>query len=319
MLGGHHMFRNELYEIPYRTELCYQKNKGLILPEDLPYIGMGASYFATKVFRYLGINIYPENAAEYYSYQLKNRKMKKGVLISQSGHSSETNWCADHFSSFIGIVNDKDSPLVKHPNCTKQVYLHSGHEKYVPSKTYLNTLIVLYLGFGFDPREVLQLFKLNLNTYEQVGYEMGELIRKTRKGWRKRAMYVLGNGPNMATADLAALVLSEVLKTPVISMSASQYDHGFKETSKNVFVIVMNHEGAEFQRTEHLINVIKKAGAEVFELKEPCKNPIYSPLIYPMFFLFAAEYLNASLKNKSIFQVGDKVTRVDIKPKKDNK
>lgn len=312
------MFKNEIYEIPYRTELCYQKNKGLILPEDLPYIGMGASYIATKAFRYLGINIFPEKAAEYYSYQIRNRKLNNGVLISQSGQSSETNWCADHFTSFIGIVNDEDSPLVKHENCSKRVFLYSGEEKHIPSKTYLNTLMVLYLGFGFDPKEALQFFKHNLNYYEQVGNEMGELIRKTRKGWRKRAIYVLGNGPNIATADLAALVLSEVLKTPVISMSASQYDHGFKETSKNVMVIAINHKGPEYKRTKHLLKVIKKAGAEVFELKDSINNAIYSPLIYPMYFFFAAEYLHTSLKVKSIFQVGNKVTRVETKSEKDN-
>ena len=312
------MVKEELYEIPYRTELCYQKNKGLILPEELPYIGMGASHIATNVFRYLGIEIYPEKAAEYYNYLVKNRRANSGVLISQSGQSSETIWCAEFFPSFIGIVNEEQSPLTQHRNCTQQVVLYSGEEKRIPSKTYLNTLLVLYLGFGFDPREVLSVYKNQMNHFEQVGCELGELIRKSRKGWRKRAIYVLGNGPNIATANQAALVLSEVLKTPVLSMSASEYDHGFKETSGNVMIIAINHQGPEYHRTKQLLKVVKKAGAEVFELSDPMVNSIYSPLVYPMFFFFAAEFLIDSLKIKSIFEVGAKITYVE-KDEKDNK
>ena len=313
------MVNNELYEIPYRFELCYQKNKGLILPEDIPYIGMGASYIAAEAFRYLGIRIYPEKAAEYYNYLVKNRKVNNGVLISQSGHSSETLWCSEYFSSFIGIVNDEESPLVKQANCSKQVFLYSGQEERITSKTYLNTLLVLYLGFGFDPREVLHVYKSKMAHFERIGAELGELIRKSRRRWRKKCIYVLGNGPNIATANIAALVLSEVLKSPVLSMSVSQYDHGFIETSKNVLVIAINHEGPEYKRTKLLLRNIKKIGAEIFELSDPIVNVIYSPLIFPMYFFFAAEHLSHKLKIKSIFEIGSKITKVNPDISKDKK
>ncbi len=69
---------NELFDIPNRAQLCYQKNKGLILPEKVPYIGMGASYFAAVTLRYLGVKIFPEIANEYYSMSkiLSNSKMQ---------------------------------------------------------------------------------------------------------------------------------------------------------------------------------------------------------------------------------------------------
>ena len=209
--------------------------------------------------------------------------------------------------------------MVKQINCDKYVLLYSGQEERITSKTYLNTLLVLYLGFGFDPREVMQVYKNQMAHFEQIGIELGELIRKSRKGWRKKSIYVLGNGPNIATANLAALVLSEVLKSPVISMSVSQYDHGFKETSKNVFAIVINHEGPEYRRTKHLLRTMRKAGAEIFELSDPIVNTIYSPLIFPMYFFFAAEYLLDAFKVRSIFEVGNKVTRVEPDIKKDKK
>lgn len=303
------MIKHELYEIPYRAELCYQKNKGLILPEDVPYIGMGASYFAALTFRYLGINLYPEKAAEFYHYLNPKRRFKSGVLISQSGQSSETLWCADHFDGFTALVNQENSTLTNHRACLKIQNMYAGKEVSIPAKTYLNTLIVLYLGFGFDPKTALQAYKNKLNYFEEIGVTLGELIRKKTRGLRKKCIYILGNGPNIATSELAALVLSEVLKFPVLSMSAAEYDHGFKETSKNVFAIVLNHEGHEMQRTKALMKTIKSAGGEVFELRDSHVDSLYSPLTFPLFFFFAAEYLSQKQKNTSIFEVGSKVTR----------
>lgn len=305
------MIKKELYEIPYRAELCYQKNKGVILPEDVPYIGMGASYFAALTFRYLGINLYPEKAAEFYHYLNPDRRFRNGVLISQSGQSSDTLWCADHFDSYTALVNIEDSPLATHSACKKKQILCAGTENHLPSKTYLNTLLVLYLGFGFDPKKVLSVYKNQLSYFEELGSQMGELIHKKIRGLRKKSIYILGNGPNIATSELAALVLSEVLKIPVLSMSAAEYDHGFKETSGNVFAIVINHDGPEFQRTREMIKTIRSAGGEVFELTESHTESLYSPLTFPLFFFFAAGYLFQKRKNRPVFSVGKKVTQVE--------
>ncbi|NQU54896.1 MAG: hypothetical protein HQ522_20435, partial [Bacteroidetes bacterium] len=111
--------QSEISEIPLSADLCYHKNKGIILPENVPYLGMGSSNIAPNVFRYLGINIFPEVAADYYNYLVKYKKSENGVLISQSGETSETLWCADHFKSFLAIVNGFDSKLGNHDRCYK--------------------------------------------------------------------------------------------------------------------------------------------------------------------------------------------------------
>ncbi|MEN8116543.1 MAG: hypothetical protein ABFS16_06160 [Bacteroidota bacterium] len=302
--------KNEVYEIPYRAELCYRKNKGVILPENVPYIGMGASNIATNAFRYLEINIFPEKAAEYYNYLIKYKKPGNGVLISQSGQSSETLWCADYFKSFVAIVNNNDTPLGNHPNCKKQICLYSGTEDLVPTKTYINTLLVLYLGFGFNPGKVIDVLKSQMNIFEQTGNLLGEHIYKKVRRRKNNCIYILGNGPNIATANLAALVLSEVTKIPVHSMSVSQYDHGYKETAKNSLVITLNHEGPEYNRTKDLLNTIRNAGAAIFELDQPLVDSIFSPLTFPLPIYFAAAFLSDKLKIKKPFVIGNKITRV---------
>ncbi len=302
--------KNEINEIPFRAELCYKKNKGLILPENVPYLGMGSSHIASGVFRYLGINLFSEVAAEYYNYLRKYKNPDKGVLISQSGQSSETLWCADHFKSFLAVVNDENSPLGNHERCSKKILLYAGKEELIPSKTYINTLLILYLGFGFNPAKVIKVFKNKMPFFEQRGEEMGEMFYK-RIRWRKKSgIYVVGSGPNVATAGLAALVLSEVTKIPVMSMSVSQYDHGYKETAKDTLVIGINHEGPDFQRTKEVLKTVKNEGGRVFELNCPHVESVFSPLTFSIPFFFAAHFLSEKLRESEVFKVGRKITRV---------
>ena len=302
--------KNEIWEISYRADLCYNKNKGIILPENVPYLGMGSSHISTNVFRYLGIDLYPEVAADYYNYLLKYKKTNNGVLISQSGQSSETLWCADHFKSFTAIVNNTDSPLGNCRKCSKQIYLHAGKEDLIPTKTYINTLLVLYLGFGFNPGKVIHVIKKEMSFFEQIGVEMAEMLYNRIWWKRKKGIYIIGSGPNIATANHAALILSKVSKVPVMSMSVSQYDHGHKETAKNCCVIAINHEGPDFQRTKNILKTIKNAGGKVFELNRPMVETVFSPLTFSIPFCFAAYYLSEKLKNYNPYIVGDKVTLV---------
>ncbi len=301
--------KNEVWEIPHRANLCYHKNKGIILPENVPYIGMGSSYIASNVFRYLGIDLFPEVASDYFNYLLK-KEPNNGVLISQSGKTSETLWCADHFKSFLAIVNDFDSPLANHKNCSSKINLYAGMEETIPSKTYINTLLVMYLGFGFDPVNVVRVLKDEISFFNEMGEELAEIIYKRIKWKWEKGIYIIGSGHNIATAGQAALVLSQVTKLPVVSMSMSQYEHGFKETAKNSLVIAINHEGPDFKRTHKVLEIVRKAGGKTFELHKSLVETIYSPITFSVPFFFAAGYLSEKLKNYDHFVVGDKVTRV---------
>lgn len=300
----------EIKEIPEKARMCYKKNKGLILPENLPYLGMGSSHIATKVFRYLGIDLYPEMASDYYNYLTKYKKAKNGVLISQSGHSSETMWCAEYFDSFIAIVNNEKSPLGQHENCSNIISLYADEEKSIPGKTYINTLITMYLGFGFDPWSAIEAITEHLSFFQRRGVELGEIIYKRIRWRRRKGIYIIGSGPNIATAAHAALILGKVTKLPVASMAVAQYDHGAIESAQNTLVIGVNHEGPDFERTKNILNTVQSAGGKTFELISPKVDSIFSPITFSMPFFFAVEYLASKLNVSDPFSVGKKITKV---------
>lgn len=304
--------KNEIYEIPYRAELCYSKNKGVILPENVPYIGMGSSYFASLVFKYLGVKIFPEIGSEYYHFLIQNSNPENAVLISQSGSSSEILWCAEHIDTFVALVNDTESPLVSKVNCSRIIGLYAGSEKLIPTKTYINTLITLYLGFGFDPGAVIPVLKDKISIFKEFGMQLGEFIYKRLRKKKSKGIYILGNGPNIATAHQAALVLSETTKVPFLSMSVSQYDHGHKETAPKSMVIAINPPDSPlYKRTKALLKKIKDVGAEVYELSHAETEEKFSPLTFPVSFFFAAELLAHRLRIRNPFEIGEKITKTD--------
>lgn len=48
---------NEIKEISEKAKLCYQKNKDIVLPKNVPYLGMGSSYFSPLVLKIKLMNI----------------------------------------------------------------------------------------------------------------------------------------------------------------------------------------------------------------------------------------------------------------------
>jgi glucosamine--fructose-6-phosphate aminotransferase (isomerizing) len=298
----------ELYDIPNQGWLCYEKNKGLILPEKVPYIGMGSSYFAAVVLRYLGIKNCPELAGEYFSYLKKTGQSDHAVLISQSGRTTDVLNCCRFFKDYTVIVNDVSSPLATMPHVKLVVPLHAGEEKFSSSKTFINTLIALYLGHGFDVKEVLQSVGQNFHEYEQTGEALAGLVEKDIR--RKRAnCIILGSGPNFGTACQAALMLSESTKFPFTGMSITQYEHGYKETAENSVIIAINpSKSILYDRCRQLLNLLKKAGATVFEIRDPEFEEIYTPFTSIIPFYFMASSLARRLGVEEPFQIGNKVT-----------
>jgi len=290
---------HEIREIPLRARQCHERTEGLRLPRGVPYLGMGSSHFATLALKYAGCDLSPELASEYCSYV--SRKLKSGVLVSQSGRSSETLWCRKLFSSYVALVNDTASPLAR--GARKVVPLLAGPERYSSTKTYVNTLVALYTGFGIDCSPAIEALEARQSAYEGWGRKVAR-----RLALEAHSFYVVGSGPNIATAQQAALILSESIKRCVAGLPLAQYDHGPKETAAGSIVIFLGAESSA-RRTTETAEKVSAAGAQVIGLEERDVEEQLSPLtlIVPLCFLTA--YLMERLGIVEPFSVGGKVTQ----------
>ena len=300
----------EITEIPDCAIRFWEQSESYKLPLKVPYLGMGSSYFAPLAFKYMNIDIYPEIASEYYLYREGKSNLPNGVILSQSGRSSEALWCAGLFDRFIAITNNPDSELCRFIGVERNVLMLAGNEDYSSSKTYINTLLTLFKGFGFDVNESLGLLRTKMADYEEKGKRMAcevfDLI--TRK--KIHGIYITGNGPNIATAYEASLILSESTKMCFTGLPMSQYDHGPKETASGSIVIQIIAKGNNYQRAHKLNEVITKAGAYVITVEEPQTDEKFSIIHNMVPFNFMAYYLAKKLHIKDTFVVGGKVTEV---------
>ena len=299
---------NELYDIPIQARLCYEKNKGLILPDKVPYIGMGSSYFAAITLRYLGVKIFPEMAGEFFYFIRNVKQFDNAVLISQSGRTTDVLNCASCFKEYTAIVNDLSAPLANLPNLKLAVPLCAGDERFSSTKTFINTLVVLYLGHGFDVKDVLDSIDHRFYEFELTGNTIGSALFKRIKR-RKARCLILGNGPNTGVAHQAALMLSETVKYPFVGMSLTQFEHGYKEAAEDTVIIVINPKhGVLHHRTNELVNLLWSVNACVLEINDREIDEVYSPFTAVLPFYFMAKYLSSKLRIPESFQVGSKIT-----------
>ena len=303
---------NEILEIPQRaTDLLADSIQPL--PLHVPYLGMGSSYFASLAFKYMGIPIQPELASEYVYYLANGKKAPSAVLLSQSGQSSEVLWCRELFEQYVAVSNYTESDLCTAPNVHRVLPIRAGEEHYSSSKTYINTLLALFKGFGFSPEASVALMADRFEQYRRQGEELANALFAVLTQHQTHGMYVTGSGPNIATAYEAALILSESTKLNFHGLPMAQYDHGPKETAKNSIVIQIMAKGKAYERTQRLSDMIAKAGAHVFTIEAP--DQVAGPLdenfsilhnIIP--FNFLAYSLAEKLNIGETFVVGGKIT-----------
>lgn len=300
----------EIHEIPEKAELCYANTKNLVLPFRVPYLAMGSSYYAALTLKYNGFHVLPDIASEYFNYLGTNKKSPLGVLISQSGRSSETLWCRELFDRYIAITNYENSPLVSSSNIEKKILLMAGPEEGSTTKTYINTLITLYNGCGMDTRPALNMLKSHMGQYEAWGRDTADKLYKLLQKKALRGFYIIANGPNIPTAHHGSIILSESTKIPFQAMAVSQYDHGPKETAEGSFVIAIHTNGPANERTAKLIKKISDAGAETVILEQLNIQEKFSPITATVALSYFMHYLSEKLGIEKTFVVGNKITEV---------
>lgn len=301
----------EIIEIPDHAVAFWEKSSAYELPLHVPYLGMGSSYFAPLAFKMMGIAVWPAIASEYFNYQHQGQKLPDAVILSQSGRSSEALWCAQLFQNYVAVSNYADSALCTAANVSKAVLLMAGDEQYSSSNTYINTLLALFKGFKMDAGSAINLLIKRMDDYELCGKQMAGQVFDLLNTKPINGIYILGSGPNLATALQASLILSESTKRNFTGMAMAQYDHGPKETAKNSIVIQILAKGKSYQRSVALNNKISAAGATVITVEEPDAAENFSVLHNIVPFNFMAYYLAKYLHISDTFLVGGKVTEVN--------
>ncbi len=301
----------EIREIPEKAEAFIAGSGNFALPIGVPYLGMGSSYFASLAFKYMGVDIYPEMASEYYHYLSQGTVQPLGVILSQSGRSSEALWCRERFGNYVAISNDRSSPLAVHRGVIQVVELLAGQEHYSSSKTYVNTLLALFKGFGMDTGGKTIRLRERMGYYEEQGRMLADGVFNVLKQKKVTGLYITGSGPNLATALQAALILSEMTKLGFQGLALGQYDHGPKETARESVVIQIISHGASYDRNEKVRQMIEPAGAHVFRVEEPLADEWSSVLSTIIPFNFMGYYLAKYLEVGETFAVGGKVTEVN--------
>jgi glutamine---fructose-6-phosphate transaminase (isomerizing) len=301
----------ELMEIPQRAQDFWKNAPEYNLPVGVPYLGMGSSYFAPLAFKYMGVDIQPEIASEFFYYLKQVNKLPNAVILSQSGKSTEALWCSALFEKYTGITNNLKSPLSTSENSFQSIDLMAGEEQFSSSKTFVNTLLALFKGFGFDASTSVDLLVRNFQGYIKKGEEMADLVFDQLNQNHIHGMYILGSGPNIGIALNAALILSESTKKNFHGMAMAQYDHGPKETAKGSIVVHILSKGESYDRAIKLNTTIEKAGALVLTVEEPDADENFSILQNIIPFNFMAYFLSKKLGIVDVFEVGGKVTEVE--------
>jgi len=298
----------EILEIPERAMNFWNHSESFKLPLKVPYLGMGSSYFAPLAFKFMKIEIYPEIASEFCHYQIGNIKLPQAVILSQSGRSSEALWCSKLFETYIAITNNPDGELSTFKNVVQTIPLLAGDEHFSSSKTYINTLLALFKGFGFEVNDAINLLKKKMVKYDESGKKMANEIFDLIMQKNIHGIYITGSGPNIATAYEASLILSESTKICFTGLPMAQYDHGPKETSANSIVIQILAEGKSYDRAQKLIEIIRNAGAQVITVEEPEIEENMSVIHNIIPFNFLAYHLARKLNIRDTFIVGGKIT-----------
>lgn len=301
---------DEINEIPIKSMEFLKQSKAYSLPLGVPYLGMGSSWFAPLAFKYMGVDIQPELASEYFNYLHPENKVENGVILSQSGKSSESVWSINLFEQYIAVTNCPGNILSNSPNLSQTIDIQAGDEQYSSSKTYINTLLALFKGFGIDCRNAVDVMIRNMPAYQQLGERMANEVFELISSGKIHGIYILGSGPNIATAYQSALILSESTKLCFNGMAMAQYDHGPKETAAGSIVIQIMAKGKSYERAQSLSKVIVASGAHVIVVEEPEIEENFSVLHNIIPFNYMAYYLAKRLKITETFVVGGKVTEV---------
>lgn len=265
-----------------RKMVCYYKETNLLseviscaLNRRWILTGMGASFHAASICAYhlnsLGIDAAAIETVDLLNYHDSLCKNKNLIMyLSQSGASGEVQPLLDSISSdvdLIGITNNVNSPLGKNSRWT--LSLEAQNESLIASKTYINSLALLWLiarkaARIDDGSEWITL--LNLADRMESTLEQQNQIKSM---WMEQigecAPWIfLGHGIHAITARQAAMILGEWPKLPVLHAGIGAFRHGFIEMVKpDMAAVIFTSNGFNSVSVYDLAHELSEYGLKV--------------------------------------------------------
>ena len=212
--------------------------------------GMGASFHAAMVAAYhlqsIGIPAVAIEATDILHYC---RSFLGGdwdlIYISQSGFSAEVKPLLESLGSkkvFLSITNNDQSPLVAKAQHSLPLIVDS--ETFIASKTYLNSLAVLWLlvrrwSISINGDEFDRLLDIAIRVEQILQYSDTISDIWLNELGNCQTLIFTGYGPHSATARQSAQTVSEWAKIPSLGIGVGTLRHGFIEIadSRNGFVV----------------------------------------------------------------------------------
>lgn len=279
----------EIYEIP-KTLSNIINNKEIIIKvakeiannntKHIFIIGAGSSYHAGFAISYMfnritKIPTFCEFSME-FQYLIKPILQKEDCIIamSQSGKTKDTiesiKLAKDLKNCLtIAITNDDNSELAKSSDFSLSL-LCEEEKSILATKTYINQLAVLSLLALNIAKEKNT---INTNEYDKIMAELSKIpdlinetipdlhnIIKTYSLYFKFAefCFILGSGPDYATAMEASLKLKEGARIFGQAYSTAEFPHGpiTLADSRTWILAIIPHE--DDQRKKNLINLLER-------------------------------------------------------------
>lgn len=234
--------------------------------------GMGASYHAAWIATQ---HLY-QHGIPAVLLEASDLLLAKGLLngdtplvyVSQSGSSAEVEpILAQRPANLIALTNEISSPLAQSARVT--LPLRAGQEEFVATKTYTNSLAVLWLlvraytssltGSSFDTlQQLADQAETLVTASEAISARWLETFQDASR------LIFLGAGPHAATARQAAMMVAEWVKLPALSYSAGAFRHGFIESVEpDMGIVIFASRGAASATAIALAQELSDYGAHV--------------------------------------------------------
>jgi glucosamine--fructose-6-phosphate aminotransferase (isomerizing) len=259
----------------YAAPVGRSRLAGVPVAQRIVLIGMGASFhsalFGAQRLHQVGLNALAMEATDVlYGGNLGLHDAQPLIYISQSGFSGEIGPVLEILSpatAVVALTNDEHSPLATHAQVV--LPLVAGDEQFVATKTYVNSLALLWLlARHWQGSLDAGAFEALWGAHEQMSQLLADgpsLVPCWVEALGHSDTFVyIGSGQQAVTARQAAMMTMEWLKVPALSSTVGAFRHGPIEIAQpGLGVVVFAAPGPAYDPSLRLAQALQAYGASV--------------------------------------------------------